>query len=287
MRHLGRLLALLLVALLGASCPQPTGTAVTWAESTVTITVTGPDRDYLVVRPAGTASSPLPVLMELHGCCTTPAYELERSGFEDVTGPAILVFPAGYQQHWNAGACCATSAVDDVAFLTAVLHQVLTRQAGADPRRVYLVGYSNGGRMAYKMACAQPGLFAAVAVFGAVDAQACVATPALSMLIGAGTGDAELTIPAGGVRKTTNGYLEPTVEAEVAGYVRAGGCTAAPRTSTIGALTTTTWASCGSGKTVELALYQGGDHSWPAVDGATPGISAVMWTFFQKPAAGG
>jgi polyhydroxybutyrate depolymerase len=263
-----------LLALLMAVGPALTPPALRWVRTTVTITVDGLARSYLLVRPVSVASS-LPVLMELHGCCTTPEYELTRSGFKDVTGPAILVYPAGYHEYWNAGACCGDTRADDAAFITAVVRRVLAGQADADPSRVYLAGYSNGGRMAYRIACSAPALFTSIAVYGAVDAQACPAPAPVSLLVSAGTADPEVAVTALSARHTVNGYLEPTVDDEIAQYRAADGCPAAPVTVAVsGSLTSRTWTSCVTGAIVQLSLYAGGDHAWPS------SVAAVMWTFF-------
>jgi polyhydroxybutyrate depolymerase len=287
MRSMGRIVAavVVLVSVLAAGLAASPARS-SWVRTTVSITVDGLARSYLVARPANAGTASLPVLMELHGCCTTPQAELDRSGLLDVTGPAILVYPAGYEQYWNAGACCGGTGVDDVAFLTAVVEQVLTGQAGADPGRVFLVGYSNGGRMAYRMACEQPQLFAAVAVFGAVNAQACPDPAPVPLLVAAGTADPELTIAATGTRHSVNGYLEPTVEQQVEQYRQANGCRAGPATTTAGKLTSTIWTACASGDLVQLSLYAGADHAWPQPAGATPGAAQVIWTFFQRVRSG-
>jgi polyhydroxybutyrate depolymerase len=260
--------------------PLPTG----WARTTVAITVTGLARSYLLIRPQVTSQTPLPVLMDLQGCCTTPDEEADRSGFPEVTGPAILVYPAGYHQSWNAGFCCHEAQadhIDDVAFLTAVVNAVLAEQPDADPAQVYLTGYSNGGKMALRMACAAPRVFTAFASFGAVNAAPCPSPAPVSLLEVAGTADPELTIGPGGRPQRVNGYTEPTVHAQVDQYRQADGCPTADTTHTEGTLTTATWAPCGSGDTVQLSLYQGGTHAWRAAEGATPSVAQVMWDFFQ------
>jgi polyhydroxybutyrate depolymerase len=283
MRIAGRLIAavVVLISVIAAALAPPS-TRPSWIRTTVSMTVDGLARSYLVVRPADAGTASLPVLMELHGCCTTPEVELDRSGFLDVTGPAILVYPAGHDQYWNAGACCGGTEADDVAFLTAVVKQVLAGQAGADAGRVYLVGYSNGGRMAYRMACVQPRLFTAVAVFGAVNAKACPDPAPVSLLVAAGTADPELAVSANATRPTVNGYLEPTVDGQVEQYRQANGCRAGPVTTTAGKLTSKTWTACGSGDIVQLSLYTGGDHAWPQAEGATPAAAQVIWNFFQR-----
>jgi polyhydroxybutyrate depolymerase len=255
-----------------------------WTGTTVPITVNGLARSYLLIRPQTTSTTPLPVLMELQGCCTTPAVEAQRSGFIDVTGPAILVYPAGYQQSWNAGSCCHQAQadhVDDVAFLTAVVNQVLTDQPDAATGHVYLAGYSNGGRMALRMACAAPQLFTAVASYGAVNAAPCPDPAPVSMLEAAGTADPELTMGPGGAPHSINGYAEPTVQQQVEQYRRADSCATNPATHTQGNLTSTTWTGCRSGDAVQLSLYQGGNHDWPQAGGVTPSAAQVMWAFFQ------
>jgi polyhydroxybutyrate depolymerase len=258
--------------------------------------VNGLARSYLLIRPRATSTTPLPVLMELQGCCTTPDVEAQRSGFVNVTGPAILVYPAGYQQSWNAGFCCHRAQedrVDDVAFLATVLNQVLTDQPDAATGHVYLAGYSNGGKMALRMACAAPQLFTAVAVYGAVSAAPCPDPAPVSLLEVAGTADPELTIGPGGAPHSVNGYTEPTVQAQVDQYRRADGCAANPATHTQGSVTNTTWTGCRSGDAVQLSLYQGANHAWPPAAGATPSAAQVMWSFFEtihtagfSPAAG-
>jgi polyhydroxybutyrate depolymerase len=269
-----------------ARVPLPAG----WTGTTVAITVDGLARSYLLIRPQATSTTPLPVLMDLQGCCTTPEVEAQRSGFVDVTGPAILVYPAGYQQSWNAGFCCHQAQadhIDDVAFLTAVVNQVRTDQRDAAAGQVYLAGYSNGGKMAFRMACAAPHLFTAVASYGAVNAAACPDPAPVSLLAVAGTADPELTIGPGGAPQRINGYTEPTVQAQVDQYRRADGCAVNPATRTQGNLTSTTWAGCGSGDIVQLSLYQGGNHAWPQAVGATPSAALVMWAFFQTSHATG
>jgi polyhydroxybutyrate depolymerase len=232
--------------------------------STVVLRSGGLTRSYVIVRPAH-ATGPLPVLVELHGCCTTPEAELARSGFIPATGgAAILVYPAGHDERWNAGYCCGSTSVDDVAFITAVIRQVSPRSP------VFLAGYSNGGRLAYRLACERPELFAGVAVFGAVSAFPCPHQPPVPILIAAGTADPELTVPAAGIPHMVGGYLEPSVTGEAQLYATANGCTDSVPTAA-GAKPT----NCASGDPAELLLFPGGDHAWP------PTLAATIWHFFQ------
>jgi polyhydroxybutyrate depolymerase len=266
-RRVAAVTALLALLMAGLAVPAA---AAAWVRTTVTLTSGGLTRSYLEVRPAGTGSESLPVLVELHGCCTTPAFELSRSGFLTAARRAILVYPAGYDGYWNAGACCGDTRADDVSFVAAVVRRVLAESPRADPSRVYLAGYSNGGRMAYRIACQRPGLFAAVAVFGAVSAFACAAPAPVPILLAGGTDDPDVT-----VRHLIQGYLEPTLTREALTYVAADGCSPAGSDTASGTVRTTTWADCSSGPVV-LMCYLGAGHAWPV------GLAAVIWRFFTS-----
>lgn len=263
----------------------PSTIAVHWVTTEVTLTYGGLARYYLVTRPAALSGQPLPVLMVLHGHSVTPQYEEQRTAFAHVTGAAIMVYPAGYQESWNAGNCCSpamSAGVDDVGFLRTVLHQVLASQADADPGRVYLAGYSNGGKMALTLACDDPAAFAGVAVYGATAVSACPKRGPASLLEVASTGDGELTIGPGGTPKSAGAFVMPTVQGEAADYRAVDGCTAATTTAGEGSLTAMTWTSCLGGREVAVDLYAGGSHMWPAGGAGTPSAAEAMWTFFES-----
>jgi polyhydroxybutyrate depolymerase len=263
----------------------PSTTVVHWVTTEVTLTYGGLARYYLVTRPAALSGQPLPVLMVLHGHSVTPQFEEQRTAFANVAGAVIMVYPAGYQESWNAGNCCTpamSAGVDDVGFLTDVLHRVLASQPDADPSRVYLAGYSNGGKMALTLACDDPAAFAGVAVYGATAVSACPNRGAVSLLEVASTGDGELTIGPGGTPKSAGAFVTPTVQGEAADYRVADGCTAATTTAGEGRLTATIWTSCVGGREVAVDLYAGGSHMWPAGGAGTPSAAEAMWTFFES-----
>lgn len=81
----------------------------------------------------------------------------------------LLVVPEGVtdasdKQYWNAGPCCAfaAGAPDDVAYLTGLVDE-MERTYHVDRGRVYVLGHSNGGAMAMKLACAASDHFTAIA----------------------------------------------------------------------------------------------------------------------------
>jgi poly(3-hydroxybutyrate) depolymerase len=86
----------------------------------------------------------------------------------------------GEQRSWNAGdSCCGFAGshlAPDVPFVAAIVTDAVRRWP-IDAARVYLVGYSNGGKLAYSSMCAHPTLFAAVATYGAVPLVPCNREP--------------------------------------------------------------------------------------------------------------
>ncbi|MEM7241789.1 MAG: PHB depolymerase family esterase [Pseudomonadota bacterium] len=132
-----------------------------------------------------------PLVVALHGM-GGHAYALRHGiGIDRMAaenGFAVL-FPQGANlangttSHWNAG--FDFSDVDDISFLTR-LTETIAHRHGLDTTRIYLLGISNGGYMAYRLACQSPGLFAGLAsvagTMGGADWQNCPARKPLSIL---------------------------------------------------------------------------------------------------------
>jgi polyhydroxybutyrate depolymerase len=256
-----------------------------WTATSHVLAVGPMRRSYLVARPLRATTAPLPVLVLLHGRGMAPAVIAKRSGMLG-DRPAIVVLPAGYGRSWNAGACCAAAhakAVDDVTFLSRLVAQVLRSEPDADRRAVYLAGLSNGGRMAYRMACQRPDLFAAVAAVEAVSVYPCSAVGVpVPLLIVASTKDPLLRIDSEAPPKRMEGYLEPSVRGVVRSWSGVDGCSAAPTTIQVGALTQSRWTGCRGGVGVGLDLYRGGGHVWPQGSADTPSAASQLWAFFQS-----
>lgn len=256
----------------------------------LSLAIGGTQRSYLLVAPAGQRSA-LPLLMILHGRSVTVQQERVRTDFLALAqqGKAVLVYPVGYEQFWNAGGgCCGAAAVarvDDSAFLTAVLGDVANHVA-IDSSRIYLVGYSNGARMAFTEVCAHPSVFAAFASYAGVPTQACgdtsVAVPAW---ISAGTADPELS--------TTDPAQTSTqvIESVVADWRARNRCGATSTSTTVPPARLTLWAHCRNGSAVESALYTGLNHYWPRATqadipyntavGAQASAATLMWAFLS------
>ena len=137
--------------------------------------------------PPGLASGEkVPLVVILHGLGATSA-AIERysdfAGFAEAKRIA-WVAPDGPKdtqgrQFWNAGATCCNFdrvAVDHVAALRALVERAVRTQP-IDAKRVFFVGYSNGGFMAHRLACELDGLVAGIASVAGAGATAVEACP--------------------------------------------------------------------------------------------------------------
>ena len=185
----------------------------------VELTVDGRQRSFSVLVPPG-LPRPAPVVLGLHGLHQSRAgtEAMMRLLREAAPRGFVAVYPSGSDASWNAGRCCGRAAaggVDDVE----VLRRVVATVSGAhpvDPRRVYAVGYSNGGMMAYKLACEAPDLLAAIAVVAGayVTAESCRPTTATPTLVVHGRRDT--VVPWAGLRVSPLRTRLPSVAQSVA-----------------------------------------------------------------------
>ncbi len=126
-------------------------------------TADGRLRSYRVSDLSG--DEPAPLLFVLHGFGGNAQAMSSSTNIEDSLDEydldAVVVYPSGtgaeqgLPQSWNAGTCCPFATfdlVDDVAFFDELITR-LTVQYDIDTERVWVVGHSNGGMMAYRLAC--------------------------------------------------------------------------------------------------------------------------------------
>lgn len=235
-----------------------------------TITVGGLPRTYEVIQPLRRTPTELPVFVFLHGIEAAITVEEERDGLLPLvsTAQAILVYPAGVDEAWNDGACCsvpATEGVDDVAFLTEVVH-ASEGIPGADPTRVYVVGYSDGGKMAYDLICRQPHLVTGAVVLAAIAAAACPPGAPVPLLEVAADND------------PLNRYQD--VLRQVGDWVARDGCATSSSTATYGTLTLQSWTACARGSRVEFATYAGAGHA-PFGGAGSPPLAQLTMSFVE------
>ncbi len=311
MRVVSRRLTLT-VALLGAvyllgtspgNAPAPAAAERRAAQKVVLVqdeTPVGPvERSYFLSVPPGRATA-RPLVVVLHGRSQTPAAAMRYSGMEELGAEQgfVTVFPSSYAGAWNAGTCCAAGDhpdMPDVEFLDQVIADV-ARRTPVDPSRVHLVGFSNGGMLAYRYACQRPGRLAGVGVVaGAMSAdeeyadagpQRCRPDVAVSVVAVHGAGDTTVPYDGGAVAGSSRGAVAP-VRAGVDQFAAAGGCTQ-HRSTKVGTTARLDYSGCSDGAAARLVKINGFGHGWTR-DSATYGFdtSRGLWDFLRDKRSAG
>ena len=152
----------------------------------VTILMVGSIETYAQTVDAGRGDIPLivptdyddqtavPLLVLLHGYSFTGNRQEDYMKFGELVNSHgfLLAYPDGTQesggdrnQFWNAGETCCNfmgSDVDDSAYVLSII-QAVQSKFNIDPKKIYLVGHSNGGFMSYRAAHDHSDTIAAIA----------------------------------------------------------------------------------------------------------------------------
>jgi polyhydroxybutyrate depolymerase len=208
--------------------------------------VYGGDRPVPYFRAPSTydPSKPAPLVMVLHGYGAGGILQTAYFMLADVADELgfFLVAPDGTidsQGHhfWNGtDTCCDIDGKkpDDVGYLTGVIKEI-SQDYAIDPKRVYLVGHSNGGSMAFRLSCDRADMFAAmVSLAGPFfsDPSMCKPSVPVGVLHMQGTKDEDVPYDGGTVPVPGGGTLAfPNAGAVVATWASVDGCSPTPDTS--------------------------------------------------------
>jgi polyhydroxybutyrate depolymerase len=251
----------------------------------------GGDRPTDLKLPAGLGGpesfpASYPLLVVLHGYSASGFVQTAYFGVSMIAAQdqAFLLAPDGLtdsmgHEYWNADpACCDFdhTGVNDSAYIGGLIDDVMAAYPEIDPARVFVLGHSNGGFMAYRMACDRADVISSIGVLaGLYPTTPCTPSRAVNLLHMHGTADEEVPYETAGV-----GAVE-----SVAAWAHDDGC-AATRTTTgmldlemrlPGAETTDSTADgCPSGTTVEFWSIAGGGHLPAWNDTFEP----MLWAWF-------
>jgi len=269
-----------------------------------TVRVGASERSYEIDVPAHRErAQALPVVIVFHGGGGA-ADSVRRQSRMSARGEAdgfITVYPqgsggiAGRLKTWNAGTCCGPAMqqrIDEMAFVAALLDD-LAAAVAIDRARVYATGISNGGMMAYEVACAFADRIAAIAVVaGEMTAlERCRPSRPVPVLVIHGSDDRNLPVDGGVGAKAFAVHDVRSVAAAVEFWRRHDGCADSARSEVAGTVRRTRYASCSGGSEVELVMIEGGGHSWPGgdrlarfLDPPSQALDATgeIWRFFAR-----
>jgi polyhydroxybutyrate depolymerase len=275
-----------------APAGEPTGrtASATAGTSINTITADGRQRTFRLYRPAS-LTGPAPLVMMLHGGFGTGSQAESAYGWNGLADREgfLVAYPDGLNRAWNVGGgCCgrpATDGVDDVAFVQAMI-AAIERLAPVDPLRRYATGISNGGMLAYRLAC-DTTLFAAVGPVAATLLGPCPPPAPLSVIHVHGLDDRSVRYDGG--RGDGVARIDGPPVPEVIARWRATNRCGPPSVTTAGAVTTSA-ADCAGGRSVELITIARAGHQWPGAEARRvlqqdPPSSALdateaIWRFF-------
>jgi polyhydroxybutyrate depolymerase len=273
--------------------------------------------DFLVYVPSSyDGSRAVPVVLFFHGGGGNARQgedtvhlraTAERHGF-------ILVEPEGYDgsglglRTWNAGACCSAAVrdgVDHVGAVRAILDSVASEWR-IDSARVFATGHSNGGMMAYRLACELSDRITAIAPNSAalsdtdLDANppramfACT-TPSRPVPVMHMHGDADTCMPVdGGVSTGLETSTRPPLSYSINRFVAIDHAATTPRLTYQNDDVTCVTHDGPQRADVVLCTARGGGHAWPGADytgisrvrcggAAIRGLDAneAIWQFFS------
>jgi polyhydroxybutyrate depolymerase len=162
--------ALLILAVGG--CADDDGSTAGAGGSTPLPTTFGGDRPVELIVPSGyDPAEPAPLVILLHGYSAGGALQELLFGLRPLAEQhgALYAYPDGTvdeggKRFWNAtDGCCDfyDTGVDDSGYLRGLVEEIQSAY-NVDPRRIAFTGHSNGGFMAYRMACDHSDLVAAI-----------------------------------------------------------------------------------------------------------------------------
>ena len=275
-----------------------------------TLDVNGEQRAYLLHVPAALqGDAPAALVIVLHGGGGSAQSVMEQTGFaaEADRRGFIVAFPDGSDRArpllnalgrpgfltWNAGACCGYAVQrgkDDVGFIRAMVADI-ARHHAIDPKRIFASGHSNGGMMAYRLACEASDLVAAVGVVsGVIVVAPCEPRFPVALIDIHGSADENVPLDGGVGAKSFSKFPYPPVQRSIDRWVAFDDCGKDPVVSTPAAdVTLRAYPHCTGNTAVDYYVIDGGGHAWPGgkqmlkiLDKPSTALDAtpLIWRFF-------
>lgn len=257
------LATLITAAALGATAPAKA------ASGKMTIESGGQKRTAFLVERVRLKQAPRPTIVVLHGQSGTGLRARRNLGLEDLKAPGVaVVYLDAIEGHWDVG---DPGSQRDSQFVRDVVARLIA-EGVTDRRRVFLVGASTGGMLAYRVACRDPALFAGVAVLianmTAADGANCAPSAPVAVMTIAGVADP--ITPYGGGKASLSDFKGEilSVDASLAPFRQVAGCgkknslELPDRDPHDGSrVFIDKWAGCK--RPIELVRIEGGGHALP------------------------
>ncbi len=236
----------------------------------ITLSIDGRLRNFELYVPASyQAAAPAPLMVAFHGSPGSSLGMRVSTKLDDLAEQeGILIAYPNSLDDWAPGCACTQDdfrGVDDVDFMRKAVNKV-SADFNIDPNRVYALGFSAGGWMAYRMGCSLSNTFAGIAAVASSMTPALVETCApeqpVAFIQMIGTEDP--AFPWVGAGTNAGGRLP--IDSTVAVWANLNGCDAAPTREVAEpeddlSVQRSVFNNCAA--EVNLYAIQGGTHTWP------------------------
>jgi polyhydroxybutyrate depolymerase len=236
----------------------------------------GANRDYVLHIPPGyDGTKRVPLVFDVHGYTSFATEQLMRSKWDKLSDKEgfVLIDPDGVGKSWNAGNCCGSTA-DDVGFFREMVKKAAAELC-IDTKRVYMSGHSNGGSMAYRLACEAADVFAAVnPVCGWMGLTSCKPSRPIAILEIRALEDSTVAYNGGGIAGSAASELKKWLDFNM--------CMDTPVQSSANGVCTTHTA-CAAGTQV-MECHPHGEHNFFYSSNNTDHLLVpdTAWPFFKQ-----
>lgn len=261
----------------------------------------GENRSYNVYTPKDfDDSNPVSVVFNLHGAGGTAKGQMDYARMNVIAdhNNFIIIYPQGLRSvsswgatefYWNS---YFGTGVDDVGFFDVMIDEIIGNY-NVDKKRIYSMGYSNGGYMSYRLACELndriAGIVSVAGTMAGVQPFNCDTDTPVSVMAIHGTSDATVKYVS------DDPSFNLSVEDAVDFWVTKNKCNASPEETSLpnndttdgSTITKLVYKSGENGTEVQLLRVNGGHHTWPGGSGGyytNKDISAsqVAWDFLKR-----
>ena len=216
-------------------------------------------RTYLLNVPEN-SNEKLPLVVALHGSGGNGFEFQQASGLDSEA--FITAYPngSGFPTDWAGGECCGNSLdTDDVGFIRDLIVEVEANY-NVDTSRVFIVGFSSGGIMAYRLGCELSEYVTGIGVHsGTIELSECAPDYPVSLIHI--HGDEDLVVPLEGGKGLFDTVLFTPAETGVKTFIVADECSSESLVVS-GKVKKQLWSNCSRNTAVSFVTVREQGHGW-------------------------